>query len=83
MTASLPDADPASDGAPTAFDGYKHDEHGYDELFAERGEPRSHARGLIDGIESLGRDRLVAAGACAPAALDALRNPRRNAQATS
>lgn len=62
MTALPPERDPVGNGAPGAFDGYAPDHDSYDELFAGRGEPRAHARRLIDGIESLGRERLVAAG---------------------
>lgn len=62
MTALPPELDPVGNGAPAAFDGYAPEHDSYDELFAGRGEPRAHARRLIDGIESLGRERLVAAG---------------------
>ena len=46
----------------SAFDGYELDCVSYDEIFAEAGVPHPHARRLISGIESLGRDRLIAAG---------------------
>ena len=62
MSAPPPDGDPAAGVEARAFDGYRPDEGGYDELFADSGESRPHARKLIDGIESLGRERLIAAG---------------------
>ena len=60
MTA--PDGGPNGNATPAAFDGYQPGHDCYDELFAERDHPREHARRLIDGIESLGRERLVSAG---------------------
>ncbi len=34
----------------------------FDEIFASGGVPRQHAHRLVDGIEALGRERLIAAG---------------------
>ena len=62
MSVPPSDGDPAAGVEAAAFDGYRPDEGGYDELFADSGESRPHARKLIDGLESLGRERLIAAG---------------------
>jgi uncharacterized circularly permuted ATP-grasp superfamily protein len=52
----------AAPGSPQTFDGYSPQTGCYDELFEGVGRPRDHSRSLIQGIEALGRDLLIAAG---------------------
>jgi uncharacterized circularly permuted ATP-grasp superfamily protein len=47
---------------PKAFDGYAPEGASYDEMFSAPGVARDHVGRLVDDLEALGRDRLVAAG---------------------